>query len=308
MSHSIEFAVVAQQLAARRWRPFPGWQETKIPAMRGWPALNQIEWDDTDLAAAINEYQPAEAFCCCLSVQPEIAAIDIDITDPEQAAAVAELADDILGRTPLLRIGLAPKCLRFYRNGGGIRSRKLHPLEFFSGSGQVVGFGWHPEAGRPYLWPNSSPLDLSADSAEFPSVTPAQLDRFTCEVFKIVPRRVVPTRQDHLGRAGGPQTIGERLRMLTARHGSWRYAAGVVLSEAIEGCRNETGWAVVASAAGRGIPEYVVWQLFKRHFSGWEGFSEADLTSAIERTRPVHQPSSMHFAPPTGKGNNAHGR
>jgi hypothetical protein len=267
--------------------------------MRGWSGLSQAEWDDADLAAAIDEYQPAEAFCCCLAVQPEIAAIDIDITDREHAATVAELADDILGRTPLLRIGLPPKCLRIYRSRGGIRSRKLHPLEFFSGSGQVVGFGWHPKAGCPYLWPTSSPLDLSADSAELPPVTRAQLDRFTCEVFKIVPRRVLPTRKGQLGREDGPQTIGERLRMLTARYGSWHYAAGVVLSEAIEGCRNETGWAVVASAAGRGVREDVVRQLFERHFAGWEGFSEADLASAIRRTRPVDQPSSIHFGPPS---------
>jgi hypothetical protein len=83
--------------------------------------------------------------------------------------------------------------------------------------------------------------------------------------------------------------------MLTARYGSWRHAARIVLSEATEGCRNETGWAVVASAAGRGIPEDVVWQLFKEYFSGWEGFSESQLASAIERTRPVQQPSSMRF-------------
>jgi hypothetical protein len=83
--------------------------------------------------------------------------------------------------------------------------------------------------------------------------------------------------------------------MLTTRYGSWRYAARIVLSEATEGCRNETGWAVVASAAGRGIPEDVVWQLFEKFFTGWDGFSESDLASAIERARPVHQPSSMDF-------------
>jgi hypothetical protein len=85
--------------------------------------------------------------------------------------------------------------------------------------------------------------------------------------------------------------------MLTMRHGSWRYAARIVLSEATEGCRNETGWTVVASAAGRGIPEDVVRQLFEKYFSGWEGFSESQLMSAIERTRPGPSPqsTSMRF-------------
>ena len=48
--------------------------------------------------------------------------------------------------------------------------------------------------------------------------------------------------------------------MLTTLHGSWRHAVAIILGEAVEGCRNETGWAVVASAAGRGVPEDVVWQ------------------------------------------------
>ena len=126
-------------------------------------------------------------------------------------------------------------------------------------------------------------------------MTQAQLNRFTNELFKFVPRRFMPTQHGRRGSQGRPQTIGERLRMLTTRYGSWRHAAGIVLSEATEGSRNETAWAVVASAAGRGIPEHVVWQLFEKHFTGWEGFSESDLSSAIERTRPVQQPSSMTF-------------
>jgi hypothetical protein len=256
MYEPIEFATVAQQLAERGWRPFPGLQATKVPAMRGWSGLNRAEWDYADLAAAIDDHQPADAFSCCLAVQPKVAAIDIDIMDPAHASIAGRLADKILGRTPLIRIGLTPKCIRVYPNGGGIRSRKLHPLELFCGSGQFVGFGWHQKAGRPYLWPNASSLDLNADSVESPAITQGRLNCFTNELFKLVPRRPLPTRKGEPG--GGhhrPMTVGERLRMLTTRHGSWRYAAGIVLSEASEGCRNDTAWAVVASAAGRGIPE-----------------------------------------------------
>ena len=92
----------------------PGRQETKVPAMRGWPGLNQAEWDCADLAAAVDEYQPAVAYCCCLAVQPEIVAVDIDITNPQHADTAAKLADDQLGKTPLLRIGFAPKCVRIF--------------------------------------------------------------------------------------------------------------------------------------------------------------------------------------------------
>jgi hypothetical protein len=281
MQEPIGFATVAPQLAALGWRPFPGYQETKVPAMRGWSGLNRTEWDCADLAATVAEYQPPEAFCCCLAVQPEIVAMDLDIVNPLHAVAAAGLADELLGTTPLVRIGLAPKCLRVYRNGDGVRSRKLHPLEVFAGSGQFVAYGWHRTAERPYQWSNGSPLNLNADGTQIPAVTRVQLDRFIIELFRLVPSRPLSTRKGHSG--GG--TIGERLRMLTMRHGSWRYAARIVLSEATEGCRNETGWSVVASAAGRGIPEDVIRQLFEKYFSGWEGFSESQLTSAIERTR-----------------------
>jgi hypothetical protein len=296
------FAAVAQQVAERGWRPFPGLQTTKVPAMAGWSGLNLYEWDDADLAATITDYQPVDDYACCLAAQPEIVALDADIVDPEHAAYADKLADDVLGKTPLVRIGLAPKKVRIYRRGDdSIKSRKVHPIEIFSGTGQFIGFGWHAKAGRPYIWPHESPLTVSADSREIPSVTRAQLNHLTSELFKVVPRRLSPTT----GGAGAPQTIGERLRMLTMLHGSWKRAAAIVFNEAGEGYYNETLWAVVTSAAGRGIPEDVVWELFEKHFSGDPKVSTAkvssDLASMIERTRPVlSRPSTMIFTPVTG--------
>ena len=297
------FAAVAQPVAAHGWRPFPGWQTSKTPAMKGWPGLNSYEWDGADLIATIAEYQPVDDYCCCFAVQAEIVAIDADIVDPEHAAFADKLANNILGNTPLVRIGFAPKQIRIYRADDHIKSRKLHPLEIFSGSGQFIAFGWHAKAGRPYCWPLASPLTIAADSHAIPAVKQAQIERFTTELFKVVPRRLLPTRQGRPGAA--PQTINERLRMLTVLHGSWKRAAAIVLNEADEGFRNETLWAVTASAAGRGIPEDVVWELVERHFNRDPKISEAkiasDLASMIERTRRTRaQPSSMIFTLDTG--------
>src|SRR5262249_58858274 len=74
-------------------------------------------------------------------------------------------------------------------------------------------------------------------------VKQAQIEHFITELFKIVPRRLLPTRQHRPGGGGSPQTIGERLRMLTTLHGNWKRAAAIVLSEAGEGFYNETLWA-----------------------------------------------------------------
>lgn len=301
------FAAVARQVVEHGWRPFPGLQTSKVPAMHGWSGLNNAEWDDVDLAATIAEYQPTDLYCCCLAVPAEIVALDFDIINPEHAGFASTLADNILGATPLVRVGLAPKCIRVYRAGDRIKSRKLHPLEIFCGSGQFIGFGWHTKACRPYVWPCESPLTVAADSQTIPTVKQVQIERFTTELFKVVPRRLLPTRQGRPG-AGAPQTIGERLRMLTTLHGSWTRAAALILSEAGEGYFNETLWAVVGSAAGRGIPEDVVWELVERHFSRDPKVCEAklssDLASMIERTRRTHaQPSLMLFTPNTGGGN-----
>jgi hypothetical protein len=300
----ITFAAVAQSVAARGWRPFPGLQTSKVPAMRDWCGLNAAEWDDADLVAAIAEYQPADLYCCCLAVQAEIVVIDVDIVDQDHAVYADELANNILGTTPLVRIGLAPKWVRIYRAGGFIRSRKLHPVEVFSGSGQFIAFGWHEKAGRPYIWPRESPLTINTNDNAIPLVSRAQLDRFTSELFKVVPRRLLPMKQSRSG-TGVPQTINERLRMLTRLHLSWKRAAAIVLGEAGKGYYNETLWAVVSSAAGHGIPEDVIWELVEKHFSGDPKVSEAkvasDLASMIERTRPVHRPALMTFT--KGGGN-----
>jgi len=56
----ITFAATAQQLVKNRWRPFPGLQASKRPAMPGWPGLNQAEWDGPDLEAAITDYRPTD--------------------------------------------------------------------------------------------------------------------------------------------------------------------------------------------------------------------------------------------------------
>jgi hypothetical protein len=298
------FAAVAQLVAARGWRPFPGLQTTKVPAMQGWSALNLLEWDDADLTATVVEYVPVDDYACCLAVQPEIVAIDIDIIDPTHAAYAAELADNILGVTPLLRVGLSPKCIRIYRAGDLIKSRKLHPLEVFCGSGQFIGFGWHAKAGRPYIWPHESPVTITAHNRLIPVVTLAKLDRFTHELFKVVPRRVmVPTKQGRHGGAGTPRTISERLRMLTVMHGSWKRAAIIALSEAGAGVFNESLWAVVASAAGHGISEDVIWELIERHFRGDPKVSDskvaADVAGMIERTRPVPRQQVMTFTSPS---------
>ena len=188
-----------------------------------------------------------------MAIQSGLVAIDIDILDHTARRWPLNSPNKHLGRTPLVRIGQAPKQLRIYRQGGGVTSRKLHPVEIFSGSGQCVGYGQHQKTGQPYYWPDASPLELVCDSPDIPKVTRAQLDRFTADLFKVVPRR---QQAAHSRQQNGNLTLNERLRLLTIRYcGNWSRAAAQLLSEACEGNRNDTTWAVIASAAGRGVPD-----------------------------------------------------
>ena len=42
-------------------------------------------------------------------------------------------------------------------------------------------------------------------------------------------------------------------------------------------------WAVVASAAGRGVPEDELAALFDQHFAGWDGVTPDEVENAIAR-------------------------
>ena len=112
-------------------------------------------------------------------------------------------------------------------------------------------------------------------------MTRAQLDRFTADLFKVVPRR---QQAAHSRQQNGNLTLNERLRLLTIRYcGNWNRAAAQLLSEACEGNRNDTMWAVIASAAGRGVPEDELAALFDQHFAGWDGVTPDAVENAIAR-------------------------
>ena len=125
----------------------------------------------------------------CLAIQPEIVAIDIDIENEDQARQIALFSQEYFGGTPLVRVGRHPRYLVIYRNDGSIRSRKLHPIEIFAGSGQIVGFGYHAKAGRDYLWEYKSPLELTTTSDEIPTISNAQLEAFLTDCWTVVERK-----------------------------------------------------------------------------------------------------------------------
>ena len=254
-----DFGEVAPALHAKGWRPIPLDRATKKPAEGGWPRFNTEPWPEHELRlASIRRHRDA----CGLAIQPEVLAVDCDLLDPRAAQRVEALAAERFGATPLLRIGRSPKWLRIYRADGSIRSRKLHPLELFSGSGQVAAFGWHQGAGRPYAWPESSPLDLSADDASIPLVTRREVDAF----LEAAGAELKGFHKERgRGSANAGTDVGAELGRMLRAGVPYHVAARLVLGGAEEGGRHECVRVVVSAGYNRGLDADQVERVVTRH-------------------------------------------
>lgn len=169
------FGEVAATLWQHRYRPIRLKPDTKIAYLRGWNNRNETQWTQNALTRQI---QASGDDACGIAVHKELCVLDIDILDTAVNHEVVGLANELLGLTSLVRIGNAPKQVQVRRSDGTTRSRKAHPLEVFSGSGQVAVFGFHQKAGRPYQWPEQSLLDVNATDPSIPIVSGAQVDAF----------------------------------------------------------------------------------------------------------------------------------
>jgi len=228
------FSTLAGQLVANGYRPVPGYQDTKRPSINGWNQFCDRQWHPDELTDVMAHRGQQEGKLVCLAVHRDIVAIDIDVEDERAVQLILEAARCNLGATPLKRIGRAPRCLLVFRSDGSIRSRKYHPIEVFSGSGQFVAFGYHTGAGRDYLWPEKSPVDIASDDATIPMINQALLDQFFNQVWGIIPKRQAPNHEYIDALYMGDTLVKDRNDALTQIN-----AKAEQLANAPEGQRNE---------------------------------------------------------------------
>jgi hypothetical protein len=151
---------------------FRGWSELSLDSVtpeiiRGWPD-------------SIRHHPNTGLLCGTLVV------VDADVLEPELAASIAALAKAVCGKTPLRRVGRAPKFALLYRVASPLAKMETPDLILPSGlkaqvevlglGQQVVAFGIHPDTLQAYQWPEGSP-DSHA-FADLPEVTEAVLRRF----------------------------------------------------------------------------------------------------------------------------------
>jgi hypothetical protein len=120
--------------------------------------------------------------------------IQVDLDDEQNMPALRTAAWRILGRTPLVREGKAPKTLLVYR-GPVVTAGEFGAAGELLGAGrQAVWFGVHPGTGQPYQWTQKSPLLVPFK--KLPEVTQEQIDQFRDACIEISGARA-------LARGGG---------------------------------------------------------------------------------------------------------
>jgi hypothetical protein len=124
-----------------------------------------------------------------------VVGIDIDILDGALAIQLANLATSMLGDTPCLRIGRAPKRLLAYRAATPFAGRKRLPLEVLARGQQFVAHAVHPDTGQPYLWPEDSLLDTPL--AQLPVLDEAAAMAWLDRAYALIPPELRP-RSLHL--------------------------------------------------------------------------------------------------------------
>ncbi len=117
--------------------------------------------------------------------------IDIDVlASPAVAMEIEALAKRMLGDTPAVRIGHAPKRLLVYRAVQPFSGFKYPPIEVLGVGQQFIAYGIHPDTGQPYNWPVSTLADLSPE--DLPAITEAQAREFAKEAYQLIPADLRP--------------------------------------------------------------------------------------------------------------------
>ena len=156
------------------YRPVAVYTKAKRPIGIGWradamqdPPLWATRW-------------PEEAALSTGIVTGTIVGVDVDVMNQAIVDRIVFDIEQSIGRTPLVRIGRAPKTLLGYHCEGE-PFRKLQTevfvipdgseakVEILADGQQFVANGIHPDTGLPFIWPAASPATVPLDQA--PAIT-----------------------------------------------------------------------------------------------------------------------------------------
>jgi hypothetical protein len=195
------FANTAGTLLKNGWSIFPQEVSGRAPGKVHRKTINWAsEYKLKDYLPSENDIKTWSDHCPTLNVacvfgpaSGNTFAIDIDVLDKKISRRIADMADDILGRTPLRRIGREPKIALIYRcedlrdmpnisryiskidEDGNIKASE-NGIEI-QGYGKLLTFlGVHHKTGKPFRWLHLTPLNATPEDA--PLVTSNQVADF----------------------------------------------------------------------------------------------------------------------------------
>lgn len=205
---------------------------------------------------------------------------DIDIVeDASLAHDIEQLARDMLGDTPLRRVGLWPKRLLVYRAKEPFDTIAAHPIEILANGRQFVAFNTHPETGKPYDWGELSAADIHI--SKLPAVTREQCEAFVAAALAKIPEALKPKRaftptpdqprmpNPHL--RGTYEAIASALEVLPNPELGWNDWVRFGLSiKAAVGEAGEPLFAQWSAKAQKNDPKVTAktWKGFKPHSTG----------------------------------------
>ena len=259
----VMFGEVATQLHRLGWRPIPLRSDTKVPTSLGWNRLNRESWTDLETSTMADRFADS---ACGIAIPSSIYVVDIDVMDKDVSAGVRDITEYHFGITPLIRIGQAPKQVLIYRSDGTTQSKKPHPIEHFSGTGQVAVYGIHSKTLQPYQWPVLDLLELASDSSEIPLVT-GDMQR----AFLAATAHITTPRNPRVGRAAPgraamePNDPSHYMRELLRRGLSFQQAARQILMLAQIGQRHSCIRSVVSAGFNKGMTAEQIERFISRH-------------------------------------------
>jgi hypothetical protein len=258
------FADLAPVLYANGFRSLlPIIPREKRPAFAKWQEFNQRNPTEFELSSWVAAY-PGHGVG--LAYGPDgVTGIDLDFTGPDAAKRAHEIVVSVLGETPLIRVGAAPKKLMLYRcppGGLSVVGKAFGGFEVFTRSGQTVLFGVHP-GGHAYTWLSDTPAAIRV--VDLPLASSSAVDALINALRPFclkpsAPRVPVASRPPvhalaQIRDAASDRTIGsvaEALPLLRAADDPLGTARDLVATAA-PGNRYPTGFGVVVSLVKMGF-------------------------------------------------------
>jgi hypothetical protein len=267
------FRALAPRLRAKGWRAIiPLVQNEKRPAIDAWQRFNEVAPSADQIKSWCASYENSGVGLC--AGPDNIVGVDLDFIDQPIAQAAWGITSAILGSTPLIRIGRAPKRMAFYKIDPKtiIPGRSFGGFEIFTKSGQTVLFGVHPETQREYEYIGGlSPLDISPGNlpiapgdkiraliAELNKLVAVdRMNRFGTGKMRSAPARKAITNQSIIDNAASDRASGcvANIAPILDQSSNPLAEAGELIKSSAVGDRHPIMLGVVIKLAGMGFSD-----------------------------------------------------